>query len=447
MSKSNSIPLSDSSFASSVVPDFTLLNSYPSDANNVPFEPNYEPTLSISSIASSKKSKNTNANNCCFFIQLVLLSISIVGGFILFKYLEESNQINKQLEEEKTQLSYQLQESENMSSALLKNISLMEEVNKKLSSNLFEMIKLSETLMQNCINSTTLGNSETITNLQRELKKEIELRQQLERENELLRTNCNKNNNHNDEVILAEIQKLSEENSQLKNQNKFYLEQLSNKSSEVLKYENLYKDTNMKLIELQTQYSIIQESNQKLESDMSLIIKDLIKSSIVKSAGEFLALKGFFSSHTISFDLIYDSLRDGHSYKKFNMKIKQFVPNLVLIETKDGNKFGGFTQQDWKPTDSNQQFEFKEDEDAFLFNLKSNKKFSVSNLSHAIKIDSSNLMTFGENDLIISSDFSTKKCFSYFPKNYGIGEANGNELTNNQNEFYVKKIEVFIVNN
>ena len=85
---------------------------------------------------------------------------------------------------------------------------------------------------------------------------------------------------------------------------------------------------------------------------------------------------------------------------------------------------------------------FKQDDEAFLFNLENGKKYSVKEEKKAIKPDYSNALVFGDGDLTITSGFLSKDSSSEFPKSY-----NGNklELTKGKNSFKVKDIEVFTV--
>jgi len=65
------------------------------------------------------------------------------------------------------------------------------------------------------------------------------------------------------------------------------------------------------------------------------------------------------------FELIYRASRDGDSPEAFHQKCDDKGPTLVIIETDEGRKFGGYTKVSWSST----QTGYRRDDTAFLFLL------------------------------------------------------------------------------
>ena len=82
-----------------------------------------------------------------------------------------------------------------------------------------------------------------------------------------------------------------------------------------------------------------------------------------------------------------------------HFKVKNKYPTLILIKSKSGYKFGGYTNQTWE-----QSNDYKKDELAFLFSLNKQKKYNIiyDQIQYAI-CGVNNYFAFGgdSNDLRI----------------------------------------------
>ena len=99
---------------------------------------------------------------------------------------------------------------------------------------------------------------------------------------------------------------------------------------------------------------------------------------------------------------------------------------LVLIETEKGNRFGGYTSDNFTPqtfglTSTSIEL-FKKDNSAFLFNLDSKKVY-----------------------LLLRDKFLSSGGISNFPEYYGDENTQENELTNGEKEFNIKAFEAYNV--
>jgi len=124
---------------------------------------------------------------------------------------------------------------------------------------------------------------------------------------------------------------------------------------------------------------------------------------------------------------------------------------LVLIETENGNRFGGYTSDNFTPqtfglTSTSIEL-FKRDTSAFLFNLDSKKVFNIKPKDAVKALDCDDYFTlcFGEGDLLLRDKFLSSGGISTFPGYYGDENTKESELTNGEKEFQIKTFEAYNV--
>ena len=139
-------------------------------------------------------------------------------------------------------------------------------------------------------------------------------------------------------------------------------------------------------------------------------------------------------------EIIYRGSRDGFGAKDFHYHCDNKRKTLTIIKTDKGNVFGGFTTAKW-----NRSKEPKEDRNAFLFVLVSNKtapaKFPiVKNSKKAIHCRKSCGPVFGRNELCIADNSnSNEDSVSETLNNY----SNEKISLNDTKIFKVEDIEVY----
>jgi hypothetical protein len=135
--------------------------------------------------------------------------------------------------------------------------------------------------------------------------------------------------------------------------------------------------------------------------------------------------------------LLYRLSRDGDSIKTFHNLCDNISPNLILVESLNGNISGGYTTCTWD-TDSGD----KKDNKTFLFSLTKDKIFHKRKDQidqRDIYCDSSYGPVFGGNEFYF--DESMKKCFSWYPF-YFLDDKDLSD--NNENKYFeVKELEVY----
>ena len=183
--------------------------------------------------------------------------------------------------------------------------------------------------------------------------------------------------------------------------------------------KDLDKNFNYKMPEFKIN-GIAKESN---------IIKNIKEESII---GNKLSI-----SKIIKYRLLYRATRDGDSAKIFHLKCDNFHNLVVIIETKEGKRFGGYTSSKFKGANP-----MKIDNNAFLFSLDLKKVYNITPNRYAIDCNPKSGPSFSGGSLFIPDNFFEKfgkTCAGggpyKFEKDY--------ELNNGKKNFIVKELEIF----
>lgn len=170
-------------------------------------------------------------------------------------------------------------------------------------------------------------------------------------------------------------------------------------------------------------------------------------SDIIKTVDEFEFLRDALGK--VELRMILNSNIHGDYARDFHEKAN-YKHLLILIETLEGNRFGGYTSDNFIPlsvglTSTSVDVQ-KYDDVAFLFNLDSKKIYEINpdKVDIALNCDEYYTLSFGEKDLVIWDYFLTKGGVSNFPDYYGKGSPSL-ELTGGEQNFKVNSIEVFQV--
>ena len=166
----------------------------------------------------------------------------------------------------------------------------------------------------------------------------------------------------------------------------------------------------------------------------------ITKSSIIKNLEEASLIGDMISNlKSKKYRLIYKATRDGDSANKFHSLCDSFNNLIVLIKTKKGLRFGGFTSNKFKGS-SHMKF----DNNAFLFSLDLKKVYNIIPYKYAIYCYQNSGPCFSQGSLYIPNNF--------FKKDGKTGNAGGPyqfekdfELNNGEEKFIVKELEIFQV--
>lgn len=195
-----------------------------------------------------------------------------------------------------------------------------------------------------------------------------------------------------------------------------------------------------KIKELNKKINFLEEKIKKLE--LSLEVKNINffqKSHILKKDDEQLILD-WIPNKLKNVELLFNSDIDGDSLDTFLKKSNGKCSTLVVIQTKKGIIFGGYTSKPWKE-------EKISDENAFVFSLITRKKYSIKDPSSAIGLSSlkesygSLMFGLGNNAIVLY-----KECTSHSENYVGDGTYNISEpyeLNGGERNFTVKSYELF----
>ena len=171
-----------------------------------------------------------------------------------------------------------------------------------------------------------------------------------------------------------------------------------------------------------------------------------IKSDIVHTVNEVLFISRCLSREKATkLDLRFKGPYNDFDATRYHSEYDNVVPCLILIETVEGGRFGGFTNNTWKGEN-----EYKRDETAFLFSLDFLEKYPIRPecVRNAILAKTQYFFQFGLGDLIIYSHCNKYICKSDFPKSYMCQNPNcnpKNRLTRYRESFVVRDLEIFLV--
>ena len=206
-----------------------------------------------------------------------------------------------------------------------------------------------------------------------------------------------------------------------------------------------------------------------LGNDIISDIKDIILKyyyipiiSNILNENEFKLLFNMVYKHRniqSEWELIYQASRDGHEFNDFHSNVKEYKPTISIIETTNGDVFGGFISIPWYKNNSINYRSYK-DNNAFLFTIRaSNPNFMDRNTpkifpikpelsQHAIGSQLDFYLMFGKdgNGFYVCEsnfdfeDFTPNGCDTYA----GIPN-NKNYLTCGEAYIQIKDIQTFIL--
>ena len=189
------------------------------------------------------------------------------------------------------------------------------------------------------------------------------------------------------------------------------------------------------------------ETPFKLENTLDYILYPY-HSDIIKNMDDYEFIRDCLGK--ISLKMVFNSNINGDYALDVHTRVN-YHHILALIETENGNRFGGYTSDNFSPDSlglsSTSIGMLKQDGSAFLFNLDSKKYFNIKkkDITRALDCDEYFIFSFGEGDLILRDQFMTNGGSSNFPDCYGDDKTQKFELTNGEENFIVKSFEIYHV--
>ena len=217
------------------------------------------------------------------------------------------------------------------------------------------------------------------------------------------------------------------------------------KNQEINELNNVIKKQNEEILHLKNkvnQLEILVNDLLMFKKEITGKISFRINSKIIDSYFYILLLKNWInnisndSNKIIKTKLLYKLTKDGDSIDTFHQKCDNNYPTLLLVETANGRKFGGYTTCAWCVNRGG-----KKDGKTFLFSLdekKMYKKKKEFEKERDIYCRKDAGPTFGGNDLYFYQ--TLKKGYSASPYYF----LDKNDLAKNtKDDFDIKEIEIF----
>ena len=238
------------------------------------------------------------------------------------------------------------------------------------------------------------------------------------------------NNQRKKKKKLPAYERISERTNDYEEDNNNYIQ--DNNTS----YNHSQKDKEM------STYSEYQERSHILEHSELKDDLNYIKSEIIKSGTEEEMLLNKINRHgkNIHFNLIYKAINDTDRAEIFHEKCDKAERTLVLVETIDEKRFGGYTTQSWEGNGID-----KKDNEAFVFSLDKLQIYNIITGQPAIGCYPKYGPVFLGCQIKVNDNFFVKGGTTY-KKNTNYATNSDFELNNGVKFYGIKDIEVFEVN-
>ena len=296
--------------------------------------------------------------------------------------------------------------------------------------------------------STNYSNSPTSLKNENVLSNNNE-NDQLSNQNDIQIFNSSEQNKN----LYAKINIIENENKNLREK----IEQMNNKINEFSSKNQYYYSSNNNILSNMSQnIENLKAINEKLIYENNLFKKQInqinnekiiyddsnvghVEGTILKNNEEieFLSKKIGENSDKVIFNLIYKATENSDKAQVFHERCDQAKNNLVLIETSENRRFGGFTTCDW----SGNQIE-KNDENAFVFSLDKMKIYDIVPGQPAIACYPNYGPIFLNCQIKINDDAFTNGG-STFCKGQNYQTEEDFELNGGNQDFQIKEIEVY----
>ena len=296
--------------------------------------------------------------------------------------------------------------------------------------------------------STNYSNSPTSLKNENVLSNNNE-NDQLSNQNDIQIFNSSEQNKN----LFTKLNMIENENKNLKEK----IEQMNNKINEFSSKNQYYYSSNNNILSNMSQnIENLKAINEKLIYENNLFKKQInqinnekiiyddsnvghVEGTILKNNEEieFLSKKIGENSDKVIFNLIYKATENSDKAQAFHERCDQAKNTLVLIETSENRRFGGFTTCDW----SGNQIE-KNDENAFVFSLDKMKIYDIVPGQPAIACYPNYGPIFLNCQIKINDDaFSNGG--STFCKGQNYQTEEDFELNGGNQDFQIKEIEVY----
>jgi hypothetical protein len=142
--------------------------------------------------------------------------------------------------------------------------------------------------------------------------------------------------------------------------------------------------------------------------------------------------------------LIYQEKADSDDSQILLDIINYFSKTLILIETKSGEKFGFFFEDEIYP---NRDGYFESDSNrCFIFSIRSKEKYNCAPKNVMFEVNKDSLFSIGNGDIEIDHDFMTYGGHIKFPfESFDITETKDSIFNKLNGYFEIQEMEIYII--
>ena len=142
----------------------------------------------------------------------------------------------------------------------------------------------------------------------------------------------------------------------------------------------------------------------------------------------------------MNFLFMFQGVSDGDNFDSLADKIRFQNNILIIIETKNKNKFGFFSDDYVLIGDEEY---ISSDKNCFIFSFRNKQRFDYIGNGTAFQINKDNFYILGNDDVIINNNFHEKGGIINFPfKSFDTKNLKYNIFTENE-KFQIKDIEIY----
>ena len=151
--------------------------------------------------------------------------------------------------------------------------------------------------------------------------------------------------NASKEELLAKIKLLEEENQKLKEE--ISMLKIDNiKKDKIIK--SLYNNQNNNIQAENSNEKIIESNNEEEEIDENVLDTEIIQTQEeINFIENRLKQIYYFQNKEIKYQLLYKGTKNGDKSLNFHTRVDGIKNTLTLVKTKKGIRFGGFTSEIW----------------------------------------------------------------------------------------------------
>ena len=244
--------------------------------------------------------------------------------------------------------------------------------------------------------------------------------------------------------LVKKVNKLEEENAEIKNKLEEVNTQLNTKVNKLEEENKALKNEIKEINEKQKKFEILFEDEIKYKQ----IIQNIgLDSKIIKNKDEIKFLLdrlkiNFPNQNKINFKLLYRATKDGDNNISFHNKVDNKNSTLSIIETSKGLKFGVFLEIPFKGTENSVQ-----DDNCFIFRLDLRKIYNGKKGVNKLNDQKQYVLNLYNQPIYMENNFLTNNssytCSKSDADNRFLGFSSDYELNNNEQYFTVKEMETF----